>query len=72
MFCEIALRPAEDLVVVGSLKYLARINVALSIEGVAAILHDASYVQRKHASNIQSHRSLGIPQMGEGEADAVT
>jgi hypothetical protein len=55
MLCKIALGFSEDLVHVGPLKHLARINATLVIEGVAAIsLHSVStfVVQREHRANI--------------------
>jgi hypothetical protein len=45
MLCKIALRSSEDFVVMGSLKYLAPINVALSIEDMAVVLlHKTSWL----------------------------
>ena len=44
MLCKISVRFSENLVVVGSLKYLARTNVAPLIQDMAAIpLHRESY-----------------------------
>ena len=70
---KVALRFSEDLVHVGPLKYLARINAALVIEDMAAIpLHSVSYSSYgvNVASNFQRDRCFGILQMGEADAAA--
>src|SRR5512138_1804490 len=60
MLRKIALRSSEDLVVVGPLKHLARINEAPLIEDVAAILlHSDSYSSRAPLNTRRMSRKIG-------------